>query len=663
MTIARKLITSITCSNYWAIALLSLGLLITPQLHANVKIDEKTLADQQLYKQTLTAIKKGHKTRIKLGMEELSDYPLYPYLQLAQITSKLKQLPYQKVDDFLAENGNNVLGNKLRHKWLHVLADKKQWAQFNSYYQAGTNNAELRCLHIEALHSTGYTQLALDKTTPIWLTGKSQPNACDTVFKRWQQAGYKNDNLVWQRTKLALESGNTLLARYLSKHASAHLKPYTRRLISVHKNPRRLTVTEDFNDGSIYSVDIISHGLKRLAPRDYSLATKLWVNYRGYIKFTDQQYFSIRDKISRQIIASGSEDALQWLIIHDPNSEDSYLLEWRIRLALKQNKWSQAENWIALLPDNLSNSSRWQYWKARALQAQHRDSEKVIALLEDLADQRHYYGFLAADLLRRNYGFNHKEMAVSQQLQMVLSDPAIKRAQQFYLMGELLSARREWHSVVVNFDQQQLTAATSIAHQWGWHQQAINTTIRAKQWNDLSIRFPLAYQNNILNTAKSVTIRPEWLYAITRQESAFGQDAYSPVGARGLMQLMPGTAKNVARKMGLNYSKSDLFKPEKNIALGSNYLKTLLDDFQGNHILATAAYNAGPQRVKSWLNKQNLALPHDIWIETLPFHETRNYIQNVLAFSVIYGHRLGIDTQLINEQEMIIGTHQQAPNL
>jgi soluble lytic murein transglycosylase len=112
----------------------------------------------------------------------------------------------------------------------------------------------------------------------------------------------------------------------------------------------------------------------------------------------------------------------------------------------------------------------------------------------------------------------------------------------------------------------------------------------------------------------------------------------------------------VAQKIGIRYTSSDLFRPEKNITLGSNYLKTLLDDFEGNHILATAAYNAGPNRVKGWLEKQNMILPHDIWIETLPFHETRNYIQNVLAFSVIYAHRLGINSPLIAKQEMLIGT-------
>lgn len=618
-------------------------------------LSEKDIANQALYQQTLSAIKKGHKTRIQKGLSELKDYPLYPYLLQAQLKRDLKNLPYRQVDQFLIEYGDAVVGRQLRRHWLNALAQKKQWPQYISYYQAEIASNKYKCWHIEALHHTGYETLALNKTADIWLSGKSQPNECDPVFKRWQQAGYKTDDLVWQRTKLALDKRNTLLARYLSKRASAQLKPYTRRLISVHRDPRRLITSEDFQENNAYTTDIISHGLQRLAPRDYKLASQLWIDYRGYTTFSNQQFHTIRDKIARQIIASGEDAALQWLITHDPNSDDSYLLEWRIRLALRQQQWSQADQWIGLLPENVRTASRWKYWQARVWQAQNKQTNQAIELLADLAAQRHYYGFLAADLLQQSYGFNHAYMAASYAQPQVANDPAIVRSQEFFAMGKLTSARREWNMAIGGFDQPQLSAATSIAHQWGWHHQAIHTTIKANQWNDLSIRFPLAYQANMLDSAKVATIRPEWLYAITRQESAFGHDASSSAGARGLMQLLPGTAKLVAKKLGVSFNNSDLFKPEKNITLGSSYLKTLLDDFDGNHILATAAYNAGPHRVKRWLNRQSAALPHDIWIETLPFHETRNYVQNVLAFSVIYGHRLGIDSPLIGKQEMLIG--------
>lgn len=607
----------------------------------------------KLYQQTLLAIKKGHKSNTRLGMERLHDHPLYPYLVEAELEKRLRKLPFKEVDQFLADHQGSVVAAKLHKKWLNTLAKKKRWPEFIRYYRADLAGNTLRCRYIEGMHQTGYSAIALEQTTAIWLSGKSLPDACDPVFKRWQDAGYKTDPLVWQRIKLALASNNHLLARYLSKRSSAALKPYARRLISVHRKPQRLANSSDFADGSNLSRDIIAHGLKRLAAPNPLLATELWVSYRGYIEFTEQQNHSIRNKIARQVIASGKQDALNWLITHDPNAEDSYLLEWRIRLALKQRQWLQASHWISILPDDLRQQPRWQYWLARAYQ----QTAKPMAepLLEKLASQRNYYGFLAADLLDKNYGFNHESLPTAQPEKPMQSLPEIQRALAFFEIGEFSSARREWFNALQQFDQQQLVAATHLANQYGWHQQAIHTTIKAKQWNDLSIRFPLAYQNNMMDSAKATTIKLEWLYAIARQESAFAQDARSSAGARGLMQLLPQTARQVAGNIGIKFSSNDLYNANKNITLGSNYLKQLLDQFQGNRILATAAYNAGPHRVQRWLKNQPNTLPYDIWIETLPFYETRSYVQNVLAFSVIYGHRLGFNSPLIGQQESVIG--------
>ncbi|MFT7129231.1 MAG: soluble lytic murein transglycosylase [Gammaproteobacteria bacterium] len=612
-------------------------------------------AQTALYKQTLSAINKGHKSNTRTGLQKLKDHPLHPYLLGRELSRRLRQLPFQDVDQFLSDNINTVAGKQLHQKWLLVLAQKKQWKDFNRYYDARIAGNELKCLRLEALNATGFTQLALDQTSTQWLNKKSMPDACDSVFKRWENAGMKTDNLVWDRIQLALNAKNKLLARYLTKRSSAVLKPFARRLIDVHNNPLRLKKRSDFSDDSLYTVDIITHGLKRLAARNNLLADTLWLGYRGSHQFSDQQLSSIRNKIARQVIASGHDNALDWLISNDPNADDSYLLEWRIRLALKKQKWSQARLWISMLPPELENSPRWRYWLARCYQQQNDDSAPARHLLEQLATERNYYGFLSADLIDLSYDFNHFTATTTTDKNTISNNGAIRRAYAFYIQNNLLAARREWFSAIENFDRQQLIAATEIVHQWGWHQQAIMTTIKADAWNDLDIRFPLAFESSMISSASSATIKPEWLYAIARQESSFAIDAYSSAGARGLLQLMPRTARQIAKKMGLKFAANDLYLAEKNITLGSSYLKQLLHDFQGNHVLATAAYNAGPHRVKRWLNRQNNALPYDIWIETLPYHETRNYVQNVLAFSVIYGYRLGFDSSIINNVGLMIG--------
>jgi soluble lytic murein transglycosylase len=634
------------------LAVISTSILPTTAF-SNTSPSETDLLQQQRkqYQQTLLTIKRGLNKKAEPMIDNLESYPLHPYLLKADLQRRLRQLPYQEIDQFFADYGSSTAGKQLRKKWLKTLAKKRQWPQYLSYYQEDIANKTKQCWRLEALHQTGNTAIALDKTSRLWLNAESLPSACDNVFKRWQQAGRKTDAIIWQRLLLALDKNNYRLARYITAKAPKTVKVQAKRLLWVHRKPEYLQKQENYANTDSYTVDIVYHGLKRLAAKDNELATQLWVDYRGQLPFSNQQHDSLRDQIARQVIASGSDKALGWLITHDPNADDSYLMGWRIRLAIKQQQWRNVERWINLLPNDVSEEPRWQYWMARAIEDVPAKQDKAQALYQSLASQRHYYGFLAADRLGNNYGFNHSPLQQAEVEQQVADSAAIQRAKEFFKLGELTNARREWNSATQSFDQQQLIAATSLANQWQWHQQAIHTTIKADQWNDLSIRFPLAYQNNMIDSAKDASINPEWLYAIARQESAFASDAFSSAGARGLLQLRPSTAKQVARSIGMSFRSSDLYKPEKNITLGSQYLKQLLEQFEGNRILATAAYNAGPHRVNRWLKNQNQELDYDIWIETLPFHETRNYVQNVLAFSVIYGYRLGNNAPLIAENE------------
>jgi len=200
-------------------------------------------------------------------------------------------------------------------------------------------------------------------------------------------------------------------------------------------------------------------------------------------------------------------------------------------------------------------------------------------------------------------------------------------------------------------DDDELIAAGELAKRWGWYNRGIQAMIKGNLWDHLSIRFPLAYEPQVRKAADKNNIEPNLIFAIARQESAFAEKATSTAGAMGLMQLMPSTARATARRSGIKHHKSDLFNPEHNIKLGSSYLNQLLQQYKGNRILATAAYNAGPHRVDRWLRKTPQDVAFDIWIETIPFKETRGYVQNVLAFSVIYAYRMGTATSLVTESE------------
>jgi len=254
--------------------------------------------------------------------------------------------------------------------------------------------------------------------------------------------------------------------------------------------------------------------------------------------------------------------------------------------------------------------------------------------------QRDYYSFLAADYLQQPYRMNEQHYGLDGNfLERFKQLPSIVRAEELIHAEQTTAARREWYRTTKNFDKNQHYTAAHHARLIGWSSQAIRSAIAAKRWHDLELRFPLSFEENFEETAQLRQLNSNWLFAMARQESALTADAVSHAGARGLIQMMPATAKNVARKHKISYhSRRQLFDPKKNIELASAYLTSLLEQFDGNNIYATAAYNAGPHRIEKWL-KTTAHLPIDVWIESIPFHETRQYVKNVLTFSVIYAYR------------------------
>jgi soluble lytic murein transglycosylase len=230
--------------------------------------------------------------------------------------------------------------------------------------------------------------------------------------------------------------------------------------------------------------------------------------------------------------------------------------------------------------------------------------------------------------------------------------PGIQRAIELFHIGETTTANREWYYTTRNLSESQWQAAAELANRHQWDNRSIMSMIKASYWNDMSLRFPLTYQPPMTKAGKQLNVESNLLLAIARQESALSPNAVSPAGARGLMQMMPATAKNTARKFGIKYRNSnDLFNVDKNIDLCSKYYKQLLEQFNNNRIVASAGYNAGPHRANRWLEKSDGLLDFDMWVETIPFKETRGYVQNILAFSAIYKYRMGQIPQMLTPHE------------
>ena len=279
------------------------------------------------------------------------------------------------------------------------------------------------------------------------------------------------------------------------------------------------------------------------------------------------------------------------------------------------------------------------------------------ALYSALAEERSYYGFLAADRIGVPYNLYHAEVPASAaELSEMRHRPGIQRAHELYRLGRMTDARREWRFVTRTLDRRGLQVAAKLADRWDWHDRAIFTLAKTEYWDDLSLRFPLTHRSQIETQARDAELDSAWVFAVVRQESAFMPDARSHAGALGLMQLMPATAKDQARRMQPrpSWQRRHLLEPDNNIRLGAAYLSRVYQDLYRHPVLATAAYNAGPGRVKRWLPDSDL--PADLWIEMIPFSETRTYVRRVMTYTVIYEHRLQNEPTRISERLRPIGT-------
>jgi soluble lytic murein transglycosylase len=319
---------------------------------------------------------------------------------------------------------------------------------------------------------------------------------------------------------------------------------------------------------------------------------------------------------------------------------DAKLREWRIRTAVSDGNWSAVVTHTSNLAPEETQREEWRYWRAHALD---QTGERARALddFSRLARERDYHGFLAADFMNWPYEMSNQPIEYDPAaLEALANQPGFIRARELYKAELFIDARREWHWITRNLSPDELKLAAVLAEQWGWHDRAILTVAQSKDYNDLNLRFPINYQSEVRKIAKQFQLEPAHVYAVIRQESAFNKDARSHAGALGLMQLMPRTGRVTAKKHNIALpSTSLLYEPDKNISIGSAYLKQVMEAYDDNIVLASAAYNAGPHRVKRWLPEDE-EKPAARWIAMVPFNETRNYIQRILAYIAIYDWRL-----------------------
>lgn len=620
----------------------------------DIRLQRKQFVDAQ------TALRAGDIPTFNQIASRISDYPLHPYLIYDYMRPRLWKLEDEKIASFLEQYGDLPMANDIRASWLRLLAQRGRWQIYKDHYTP-QNDISLKCYHLLARIKTGSDAYLLEDARTLWLSGESQPPQCDPAFERLYDSDLMTSDLVWSRMRLAMERGGISLATWLSKRLPAEHQKWAGRWIAMHQYPSKWTQNPGWED-SAQAREILLHGMRRLSGQNLDRALLNWRQLRSAYAFSPGQETEVDRLLAVNAARNKHKLAKELLDGIDNSSVDEELFQWRLRIALQDNDWQTLLRWTAgRVPEAETIHSRWIYWRARALENS-ADAGGSAELFRSITSERDYYGFMAADRLGIPYELNHHPLPEDLAEWQRLNDlPAVQRARELYLLGMTYSARREWHHALEGMTSYQMQIAAMIAADWGWHDRTILTMGKAEAYDDLLLRFPVPFEDALRRYADKRGLDLAWLFALVRAESAFMEDARSPAGALGLMQVMPVTAKETARSIGWrNYSVHDLLKAQANIPIGTAYLKFMLDRFDRNIVLATAAYNAGPGNVSSWIPKHDCLEP-DVWIEKIPFEETRKYVQRILYYSSIYDWRLRQDITPVAQR--MAAVHSQKPIL
>lgn len=604
-------------------------------------------AQRKTFLTAQAAVIAGKSALFKTLLPQLETYPLYGYLLYEDLSRRLPSAKEAELRAFLARTMGSPINARLRNLWLTQLAQQQQWKTYVTVYEPQGDD-ELHCYFLRARLVTGKIKDLMDDVKRMWLVGREQPTQCDPVFEAWRRAKGMTEDVVWQRIRLAMEASKLSLAQTLAAYLKPDGRGWVERWVRVHQTPAKELEQAGLRQDLPIAREIMCYGVLRLLKFDVDVANERWRALKPLYAFTPQQIALVEREIALQAAYRQHPRALEWL--NALSVADEQVVQWRARVALSQGDWNALRAVITALSPADAQQDQWLYWKARALaeigaaQGESVYDGVVFDLFDALVGRRSYYGFLAADRLVRDYEFKHASVQFTDaELAQVAQLPALQRAYELLLLDRTLDARKEWLLATARFNSRQLQVAAVLAHQWGWHDRAIITLGQSAENDDMDVRFPMAYQDQVAAVSRRYGLDPAWVYGIIRQESAFMLDSRSGAGALGLMQLMPATASFTAKLIKLplkgNY---ELLDVDRNIELGSAYLKHLADQYAGNPVLATAAYNAGPQRVNLWLPATSQAA--DVWVETVPYRETREYIKRVFTYTTIFDQRLGGQT-------------------
>ena len=570
----------------------------------------------------------------------LESYVDYYQLQLSLDKAKLDkkiEIDIARIRDFLVRYQGSLLADKIRSEWLKILGETEQWELFAKEFPALIKeDSEISCYSLRQRFYISDNDV-LNDALSLWLHRKDLPESCITLFDYLVAIKILTEEDVWKRIRIVLETGRIDVIKKSNQYLSKKYALNERRLNAANKNPLRYLGKYGQKIKTRADREVALFAMLRLLRKDLNRAYKFWPKIRKQFSQKDQSYF--KAKLATRAAYKHDSRALTWFM-EAANGSIPVLfsdkqLRWRTRAALRVKDWSVVLESINAMSILEQKTAAWRYWKARALKEQGGLEEARVIFLS-LSRGHHFYGQLAGEelgivsgALPQTYKIGEEEIIAIQKL------PGIQRTLALYRLNFRIEATREWIWAIRGFNDKRLLAVSEIARRNNFYDIAINTANKTIGLHDFNLRYLTPHRAAVKKYLNKRNIDEALIYGLIRQESRFVEKAKSGAGAIGLMQLMPATAKWTAKKLGMrNYRRRLVSRVDTNLMLGTYYLEYILTLFDNQSVLASAAYNAGPSRAKKW--QSDRSLEGAIYIETIPFKETRNYVKKVMSNSMYY---------------------------
>jgi soluble lytic murein transglycosylase len=589
--------------------------------------------------------------RVRQNLPETPDsaaleaYPLHDYLNAARLRRDLQRRPDDGVDSafdiFLSAHAGQPVARGLRRDWLLSLAQRRRWDLFLPR-SADVTDPVLICDRLEGRLATGDTADFAAAVLARWSLPQRQPAECNDAFAWLKSQNLPTPALAEAKARAALAADNPRLAREAAADVPvARLAPLLLWSDLLEAPKSALTVLATHPALPVES-DALIAGFEKLAHTDSPGALDLLPSLLARPDSTPALQSRLRRAAALGAAYDRDPRALAEFDALPADAVDSQVEEWRVRAALWTGDYANALGWIEHMPPGLATQPRWRYWHARAVAAT-AGADAAAPLFVEVAGLRDYYGYLAADRLHRGYDLHARPSPDDGKLQASMAaEPGMIRAHELFDCDMADDAAAEWTAALGSADAAVKIQAAHLASRWGWYAESITVLAQAGEWDDVRLRYPRPYADAVAEAAKLADVPADWILGVMRQESLFRKDAVSRADARGLMQMLPVTAAAVARRWHLPPPRKDaLFDPSVAVPLGAAYLHELLDRRAGQIVLALAAYNAGPSPLIRWLPLKPMEA--DVWIENIPYGETRAYVQHILEHIVAFAFVRGAE--------------------